>query len=436
MCVSLFHEGGIRMKYKAVDLFTLITIIASTLTVVVYGQDYTPNTLTLDIYPDGSVNVEYVVEPDPLLARVNVTLFGARYEDLLIADSDGIILYWDFTSNGVEADTLGSSEITIAYSTQTLTNKTGSMWTVSASPEVSSIITLPKDAVLVGLSPPPIGIMILDNQATITMPPKGFRISYIIGVTGIREHALALLNNADSKIHEVKVQGLVINEAEHTLDQSREAYELGQYSQSEELSFHASEMVRDLVTVAENAANAINDTKNMILSRTGSVRKDDLDEANLLLETAEEAYNSGKYETALNVAEMAYNVAVNAAPLVQETQVLMTTGIVLVVPAVSAFLFLLKIRQSEQPLSNVKQKSNVDLDIVLENKPYLRKQDKAVLEYLHETGGSLITDVREHFDISKSSGWRMIRRLKKEELIEASMLGRETYLKLKEDEHR
>jgi uncharacterized membrane protein len=424
------------VKHKAFDLFTLITIIASALTVVVYGQDYTPNTLTLDIYPDGSVNVEYVIEPDPLLARVNVTLFGDSYEDLLIVDSDGIILYWDSTSNGVEADTLGSSEITIAYSTQTLTNKTGSMWTVSAASEVNSIITLPKDAVLVGLSPLPIGIMILDNQATITMPPNGFRISYIIGATGVREHALTLLNNADSKIYEVKVQGLVVSEAEHILDQSRQAYELGQYSQSEELSSHAADMARDLVAVAENAANAINDTRNLILSRTGSVRKDDLDESNLLLETAEEAYNSGKYETALNIAEMAYNVAFDAAPLVQETQVLITTGIVLVVPTVSAFLLLLKIRQREQPLSNVKQKSNIDLDIVLEKKPYLRKQDKAVLEYLHETDGALITDVRDHFDISKSSGWRMIRRLKKEKLIEASMLGRETYLKLKEDEHR
>jgi len=424
------------MKYRAVDLFALIFIMASTLTVVVNGQDYTPNTLTLDIYPDGSVNVEYIIEPNPLLARVNVTLFGDRYEDLLIVDSDGIILYWDSTLNGVEADALGSSEITIAYSTQTLTNKTGSMWTVSAAPEVNSIITLPKDAVLVGLSPPPIGIRILDNQATITMPPNGFRISYIIGATGVREHALTLLNNADSKICEVKVQGLVVNEAEYILDQSREAYELGQYSQSEELSSHAADMARDLVAVAENAANAINDTRNLILSRTGSVRKDDLDESNLLLETAEEAYNSGKYETALNVAEMAYNVAFNAAPLVQETQVLITTGIVLVVPTVSAVFLLLKIRQREQPLSNMKQKSNIDLDIVLENKPYLRKQDKAVLEYLHETGGSLITDVRDHFDISKSSGWRMIRRLKKEELIEASILGRETYLKLKEDEHR
>ena len=195
-------------------------------------------------------------------------------------------------------------------------------------------------------------------------------------------------------------------------------------------------MIGDLVAVAENAANAINDTKNMILSRTGSVRKDDLDEANLLVETAEEAYNSGKYETALNVAEMAYNIAINSAPLVQEPQVLITTGIVILVPAVSAVLFLLKIRQNEQSLSNLKQQSNIDLDIVLENKPYLRKQDKAVLEYLHETGGSHITDVREHFDISKSSGWRMIRRLKKEELIEASMLGRETYLKLKEEEQR
>lgn len=424
------------MKYRSVELFTLIIIIATTLTVVVNGQDYKPNTLILDIYPDGSVNIEYMVEPDPLLARVNVTLFGDTFEDLLMTDSDGTILNWEFTSDGVEADSLGSSEITITYSTQTLTNKTGSMWTISAVSEVNSIITLPRDAVLVGLSPSPIGVMILDNQATITMPPRGFSISYIIGATGIRENALALLNEADSNIHDVKVQGLVVNEAEHTLNQSREVYELGLYSQSEEFSLHASEMVRDLVAVAENAANAINDTRNLILSSAGKVRKDDLDEANLLLERAEEAYNSGNYHTALNIAEMAYNDVSDTVPLSLENQFIITTGIIISVLVVSVVLFLLKKGQSEHPISNVKQKSNVDINIVLENKSYLRKQDKAVLEYLHETGGSLITDVREHFDISKSSGWRMIRRLKKEELIEVSVLGRETYLKLKEEEKR
>jgi len=230
------------MKYRAVDLFTLIFIIASTLTVVVHGQDHTPNTLTLDVYPDGSINVEYVIEPNPLLARVNVTLFGDSFEDLLITDSDGTILNWEFTSDGVEADALGSSEITITYSTQTLTNKTGSIWTISAVSDVNSIITLPRDVVLVGLSPSLIGVMILDNQATITMPPRGFSISYIIGATGIRENALALLNEADSNIHDVKVQGLVVNEAEHTLNQSRKVYELGLYSQSEEFSLYASEM--------------------------------------------------------------------------------------------------------------------------------------------------------------------------------------------------
>jgi len=424
------------VRNKRAVLFTLIYIISSTFTVVVHGRDYASYTLVLDVYLDGSVNVEYVVEPDPLLARVNVTLFGDRYEGLIITDSKGTMLDWNFISSGVEVDTLGSSEITITYSTQTLTNKTGSMWTIGSASRVNSIVTLPKGAVLVGLSPAPSGILVLDNRATITTPPEGFRVSYILGATGVRENALTLLTDAESKIHEVKVQGLVVSEAKFTFDQSKEAYELGLYAQSEDLSFQASEMIRDLVTAAEDAANTINETRSLMLSKEGKVGEDALCEADVLLEAAEEAYRSGNYREALSKAETAYRVVIEAAPVSQGVRGLLTTGIVISVPAVSAALFLLKNGWSDQSPSDIRHAPKVDLDAILENKPYLRKQDKAVLRYLHDTGGSFITDIREHFEMSKSSGWRMIRRLKKEELVEASTLGRETYLRLREEAPR
>jgi uncharacterized membrane protein len=422
--------------YKMVVLFTLIFFISPTVTVVVYGRDYTPSTLVLEVYLDGSVNLEYVVEPDPLMARVNVTLPGDRYEGLIITDSEGTILNWDSTSDGVRVDTLGSSEITITYLTQTLTNKTGSMWAISVNSDVNSIVTLPRGAVLVSLSPAPSGIMVLDNRATITMPPNCFRVSYILGATGVRETALALLTDAESKIHEVKVQGLILIEAEFTLDQSRKAYDLGQYAQSEEFSFQASEMIKNLVKVAEDAAHAINETKSLIFSKEGKVGGDVLGEADVLLEAAEEAYSSGDYREALSKAEKAYRVVIEAAPVQQGVRDLITAGIVISVPAVSATLYLLKNGRSELKPGDIRHAPKVDLDTILENKPYLRKQDKAVLRYLHETGGSFITDIRQHFEMSKSSGWRMISRLKKEELVEASTLGRETYLRLREEDPR
>ena len=76
----------------------------------------------------------------------------------------------------------------------------------------------------------------------------------------------------------------------------------------------------------------------------------------------------------------------------------------------------------------------VDLDAVFDENPNLRTDDKAVLRYLEETGGVFITEIRDHFDIPKSSAWRMVRRLEENGFISTSMVGGETYLQLKAQE--
>ena len=125
---------------------------------LVHGQDYTGVTTSVKIYSDGSASIDLVIEPDPTLARLNVSLMGDIYEDILASDPDGIILSWEETPDGIEVDGLGVDQITISYTTPSLTNKTGSKWTVMVVSEVNAIITLPKDAVLVGLNPAPLGI--------------------------------------------------------------------------------------------------------------------------------------------------------------------------------------------------------------------------------------------------------------------------------------
>ena len=81
------------MRQKRTLEIALISIVyISLLNGAVFAQDYTPSTLILDVFSDRSVNVEYVIEPDPILARVNVTLIGETVEDVLVMDPDGIIL--------------------------------------------------------------------------------------------------------------------------------------------------------------------------------------------------------------------------------------------------------------------------------------------------------------------------------------------------------
>ncbi len=142
----------------------------------------TPESLSLQVYSDGSVDVEYVFKPDPIQAQVNVTLFGDLYQNIIIVDQDGILLDWELIPGGVQVDSLGSSSVVISYSTDSLTDKSGSQWTIGVTSPIDVLFTLPVDAVLVGLSPTPVGISFIDNQAFISMPAGTSQISYLLGL--------------------------------------------------------------------------------------------------------------------------------------------------------------------------------------------------------------------------------------------------------------
>ena len=418
-------------RMTSIRLFFLLTLSASLFVTVASGQDYSPSTLILDVFSDGSVNVEYVVEPEPTLARVNVTLPGEPYLDLLVVDPDGIILDWDPIDGGVEVDSFGASEITIAYSTQSLTNKTGSIWAVSVSSQVNAIITLPRDAVLVGISPTPSGITIVDGKATVTMPLGESSVSYMIGTTGTREHALVLLNNAEETVNEVKLKGVVVDAVEETLGRARDAYTDGLYSQSEQLSLQAVEAARETEAAADEAANAIEEAEGLIETKAEQVKEDALTHANQLLDEAIDAYESGEYGVSLTKAEQAYDAALNAEPETGGNQTLIILGGAVVVLLVAGYIYL----SSRKPGLQAKpeaQAPQVDLDAVFRDRPHLRTDDKAVLRYVQESGGTFITELRERFDIPKSSAWRMVKRLEEEGLLEVSTVGRETYIQLKD----
>jgi uncharacterized membrane protein len=420
------------MSWRApTRLVFLLTLSASLFVSAALGQDYSPVTMVLDVYSDGSVNVEYVVEPEPTLARVNVTLPGEPYLDVLVVDPDGIILDWDPVDGGIEIDSFGVGEITVSYSTQSLTNKTGSMWAASVSSQVNAVITLPRDAVLVGISPAPSGITIVDGKATITMPPGESSVSYILGATGTREHALVLLNNAEKTVNEVMLKGVAVDAAEEMLEEAREAYADGLYAQSEQLSLQTVETARETEEAADEAMDAIEEAETLIETKAGQVGEEALTQADQLLEEAAEAYEAGEYGSAFTKAEQAYEAALNAEPETGGSQTLLIYGVAAAALLGAGYIYLgsrgrglLVKPEAEAP--------QVDLDAVFRENPHLRTDDKAILRYVQESGGAFITEVRERFDIPKSSAWRMVKRLEEEGLLEVSNVGRETYLQLKE----
>ncbi|MCJ7731472.1 winged helix-turn-helix transcriptional regulator, partial [Candidatus Bathyarchaeota archaeon] len=415
-------------------VFLGILILCLLYPVGALGQVVTPESLSLRIYSDGSVDIEYSVEPDPTQAQVNVTLFGAGYQDIIVVDQDGIILDWTINAGGIGVDSLGSSSVIVSYSTDSLTNKTGSQWTVSITSPVDTIFTLPIGAVLVGLSPSPRGISIIDNQAFISMPAGTSRISYLIGTAGTREHAIALLNNAKADVNDVLEQGIIIDEAEAYLAQAITAYQNEQYIQSEQYSTHASASARETLSLAASALNKINAAKSIIDAKRSQISDDIIAQAEDFLDQAETNYVQGNYSAGLESAEEAYSL-VSGAPINQSgNQTLLIAGGILVVLVAAGYWYMSQ-RDTEQILQKPDtQQPDIDLDEVFRKNPHLRTDDKAILRMLEETGGAFITEIRGRFDIPKSSAWRMARRLEDDGLISVSKVGRETYLQLKEQE--
>jgi len=73
----------------------------------------------------------------------------------------------------------------------------------------------------------------------------------------------------------------------------------------------------------------------------------------------------------------------------------------------------------------------VDLDLIFEENRFLRLDDKEVIRFIYESGnGVFASELRERFKLPKSSAWRMIRRLEREDIIETSKVGRETFIEI------
>lgn len=418
------------MKIREKIVFNII-LLSLLSTVLVYGQDYTPDSLYLTVFTDGSVDVEYFIEPDPTLAQVNVTLFGDSFQEILVVDPGGIILDWRLIGPGIEVDSLGSTSVSIAYNTASLTNKTGSQWSVSIDSPINVLYTLPEGAVLVGLIPAPIGISILENQAIITMPEGLSRISYLLGTTGTREHALVLLNTAKNDVNEVLGKGILISEAEEALAQAIQAYQGGEYTQSEQYSRQASEMAHEREALADDALSQINMAKSIIESKREKVEADVITQAQDMIDQAETQYEQGEYSEAQDGALEAYLLVLNA-PEVQGGNWLLYGFVALLVVLAGAGYWYMSQRETVLPPKKPdKEQPEVDLNEVFSKNPHLRTDDKAILRFLEETGGAFITEVRDRFDIPKSSAWRMARRLEEAGIVSVSKVGRETYLQLR-----
>jgi len=272
----------------------------------VYSEiDYNPVELTISLYADGAADIEYIVDVDPTLARVNITLFGETYENFIVRDQEGSLLDYDIYQGYSSIDVLGSISVEIDYTTYDLTNKTRSLWMLNLFAPVNANIQLPEGASITGLDPTPLSINIVENKATLTMPSGDIAVSYLLGTVGTREHALVLIKEAESAIEEASMEDVRVEAAETLLQQAREAYNEAQYNKAEQLASQAKDSAVMTVFLAQEARTAMDMAESSIISAQDAGRTSLLDRATQELQQAQESYEAGEYEEAKTLAEQA-----------------------------------------------------------------------------------------------------------------------------------
>jgi uncharacterized membrane protein len=419
------------LSRKGYPLLFLVLILTFSPFHVIAQTYYTPLGLSFTIYADGYTAVDYFADVDPTRPRVNVTLFGSLYVDTLVEDQDGLLLGYSPTEGGLSIDTLGSISVLVSYFTQDLTDKTSQIWTFSVAAPVDVSIILPEGSTIVSLSSVPLSMSNLGENLLLTMPGGEVEISYTIGVTGTPGRAGAVIDDAEGVINSIKAEGIIVDEAEDLLQQAKEALSSELYAEAEQLAENAKTSAQDTQGLANSAASEIEQGDEVINVAEAAGKTVGLDEAKDLLQQAEVAYETGDYVLA---EELARGARASAAGATKEGGLPVIWIVAAAVLVLAAGAFFINRRSGGRV---VESPARFDLKRLFEEHPHLRVDDKEVLRFIAESGGEIFAaELRERFNVPRTSLWRMIRRLEREEIVDVSSVGGQSLVKIGENYHK
>ncbi len=400
---------SISSAQKIFLLLTFLFIIAPLPALAL--SPYTPNTLFLTVYGDGNTLVEYSLAVDPTLPRVTVPLFCQIYSDLLITSNQSEPLDYQVVNGSIVIDTLGASGVDIIYTTPDLINKDGAVWTVSINSPISFSMRFPNEATIISLSSIPSSITTADNQYILTMKPGLQSASYSTGIVGTKEQAAIAINNAELAIQQARASAISIPEADNWLARAKTAYNQGQYSEAEQSAVQARRLVEQAMSKITTTTTSTTPTTTTTAPTTSTT-------------TSSSTNSNGTTQTTSA-----------SIPTPQNNDMLLLAPGLIAAAAMALLLIILFRRRSGSPMFAYKKEvRHVDAEALLRSRPQLRLEDREAMQYLADSGGEAFeTELREKFQLPKTTIWRQVRRLQREGLVEVRKIGGQNLIRIRED---
>ncbi|HJR84399.1 MAG TPA: hypothetical protein VJ772_03415 [Nitrososphaeraceae archaeon] len=405
---------------------------------------------------------------------ISLPLIGGNINDILVRNYLSKYLTYTFNSvtNEIMIDSQNESQIRITYQTPDLVNKQEREWSFLIDSAFPFTVKLPNDAVVTNLGEQsPSLIRKLGGQNLLSFDKGRIAIDYVIGFAGTREQATISINSAELDVAKAENEHLGINlgNVKDILLNAKTALNQSNFIDAERLATNASDMSSTITESFEVSKDMIsNATRKIEEFQAMSV---DTSQASEFVSKSNMEFSQGYYPKAIEYA----NLALNSLEVEQEQPLLYSNMLYLLLIPLAAsvgFFMLRKYRRNsdsqmqasvnknnpygsdnqdniydEKNFHNKQffseEQTNTDISIrksdlqnfvseVIREKGNLKPEEKEILLYISEKEGAAFEgEIRSKFILPKTSLWRLIKRLERENLIEVTKIGGQNLIKLK-----
>src|SRR5690242_1629242 len=366
-----------------------VCFLLLTLTSFVQYAIGSPKVLDFTIYADGTTHVFYQTDVDPQSPDFVMNAYGGSIENLVVQDENGTLLSTKVDTNAVTVATLGASTIKVDYDTPDLISKNGKTWTFHVNSPVDYSILLPKNTVIVGMSESPLNMQVVDDQSLISLPSGTSDISYVFGVLGTSQTATLAIQKAQDFINTLNSTGVKTPLALAKLAEAKSDFDQGKYSDAESLA---------------------NSAKNIALQEQTTI--------------SNPSTNSSGNHTPTDSSD--------------NLSIYLLSGSV-IAAAVAGIIIMKKTRAQKiiVPTEIPKNDGYVppEKETIYKLKPDLRQDDKEIIAFISEKGGQVYeSELRKKFLMPRTTMWRAVKRLEREDVVEIEKVDQQNLIRLKKME--
>ena len=465
------------MKFFHLSVILLLIIFSpGTIFNKVHSQvQYDVNSIFIGILSNGDSIVQYDLRLKNNATQITLPLIGGYINEILVKNYSSKLLGYKFNSvtNEISINSQNESQLRITYQTPDLVSKQERQWRFFMNSAFPFTVKLPNDAVVTNLGEQsPSLIRKLGGQNLLSFDKGKILIDYVIGYAGTREQAIISINSAelDLKNAESDHVGINLDDAKGILNNAKTAVNQSNYIDAERLANNASDLSRNLADSFETSKDVISNATHKV-DDARAINKD-TSEASQYLSLSNIEFSQGNYPKALEYATS----AINSLDITKQEKISSSPSssiyivLIPIAASVGVFMFLkykskiipnmLSIRtgknrpdsdlttnyfkESGRTKEQPPMKEQINNDVTsqsyhrklvadyIEQKGNLKPDEKEILFYIADKEGAAFEgEIRNKFILPKTSLWRLIKRLEREDMIEVTKIGGQNLIKLK-----